>query len=237
MDRSDTDRNTILEFMVAVSQAEARLDQARKQMTSVEQFDPVPVFLTITDKDGISYEQFSQYVNDGIAEADNLTIHQLFASVDKDQDGIVSWGEFLNFFISRTIDPQDKLDFEDLNVQKDQASQNAFLKVVRKELQNQKAIQKAFTTTQIKSNQDATHFFKVLTSQSDADLKADDIASLLSSIVDEKDLDLFAGNFIQRLDFDCDNLISINDWLQFVNVYLKQASNTNPVKTATLTAS
>ena len=122
MDRSDTDRNTILEFMVAVSQAEARLDQARKQMTSVEQFDPVPVFLTITDKDGISYEQFSQYVNDGIAEADNLTIHQLFASVDKDQDGIVSWGEFLNFFISRTIDPQDKLDFEDLNVQKDQAS-------------------------------------------------------------------------------------------------------------------
>ena len=63
-------------------------------------------------------------------------------------------------------------------------------------------------------------------------MNEDDVAGLLTGAVDEKDIDLFAGNFIQRIDFDCDNLISRNDWLQFVTIYLSQAQETKHKKTA-----
>ena len=53
----------------------------------------------------------------------------------------------MNFFISRTIDPQDKLESEDIKISKNQASESSFLKVVKKELQNQKQIQASFAAT------------------------------------------------------------------------------------------
>ena len=197
------------------------IEEAKRRLTENPDFNSIEAFRRLTDEDIIRLSNIKHFLRDnGISPSDE-ELDLLHKTLDRDSDGVISWGEYLNSCINREFSPDDNNFPHSWKIPREIPVdiEKALANVLLLEIQGSQHIEDAkqnfiadFSAFDIEQMFDA-----IDTEQKDY-ISLVNLWSFIKSESNKAELKI-AELCFRRLDLDFDARIGIDDWFESLRLF------------------
>lgn len=99
--------SAVAKLLICIAEAEAKVEYAKKRMVENPDFNSIEGFRRLTDEDAIRLIHIKRFLRDNGFTPSDEELDLLMKNLDRDHDGVLTWGEYLNSCINREFSPDD----------------------------------------------------------------------------------------------------------------------------------
>ena len=199
-----------------IAEAERNSDRARNNLHGLSNFDPAGLFKKITSTNGIRASQLKSFLDSHNQSMDDEQIRDIISSLDRNNDGVVGWGEFLHGFVNRNDLITD--DFSRANQNPPAPTleiESGFVETLKAELVSIEQITGAIQRFLKLHGQDNLNAVVKAIEKGKGFIDINDLISFLGENKSTSPEDIAVHSFY-RLDHNADGRITKDDWDQII---------------------
>ena len=106
MVESAENRKALCDLLLDIAEAEKHVEVSKGVMLDIRDFSSVALFRRLTGSSQITFADFDGFLRESGANLSEEDSRLVFESLDRDCDGVLGWGEFLNSCVSREFSPE-----------------------------------------------------------------------------------------------------------------------------------
>lgn len=105
MSQPSSKHEHVVALLAEIAKHQQKCNEARQKLQSLPEFNAIQLFRMLTDTEEVLPEHFEWFFEDKVVRTTSEERDLLFQEFDRDQDGALSWAEFLNYCIGKDYAP------------------------------------------------------------------------------------------------------------------------------------